>query len=1088
MSFPCPEIGPVMASEPTGPSWVDLSGAFRAIVGFLQNRHTEDALRTWMKWLLMEMGLDQDSHARGFPSRDEYFKHLVEAFLQSRSFSNFKFCLAIFQRSVYMFSTEKWERELGPDSARDMSAYWNPGSDIKSYCHMFEIIVLGRYVNQVQECLSQLSYELRQNTSGNRALHQVPMVWWTILFKTAISSNNDQVANVVGPWLMENNIVRSEGSQFEQVNAAYVDACLTWAMSGTLALKTILRDGHHVRSQHGDRLTAWCERQQRAWPRFSGHALSWLRQHVNYLNQYITVYILAGIKNAEPDLEMFTAAARLATVENFSPLCRYLTRKYCLAIMERYIHTDSARDLNDGDIRMTAIDRLRVEINDSEDLDNGDMGVFLTPTGGSEMARHRAAAVLDKFVKEKFVVYHGDLFTIDWDLLHRYDPHQALWKRFAESWPHWVENIMSKGHEDKQSLLDIAADCVSNCFRLSRSKPYMWSVTTRTLRNLYFGMFPEILPHADVTQALLQFINKPPQPTPEHLLDVAIALSEGQRDSVHENTVADFQADESMGHAYVFDLLNRLRPEHAQWARQLMDSLLEPWRAQSLPIPVTSSWKHTSQLQAMIVLLPSCNGAESHNFERANSESAFPGYLGDFMHLLSHDPDPRNRFLLEWAVLYSCTSTNYIDGMLTYLFRSLEESVPAHPNPKELVSHIKLAMQFVLSRSADTREEIEHHAEEFSRLLVALTSLVNSPRVPVRFEAQASFPVVYEYARSSSLLKEMPCAAVFDQVYKFITQLDKYKEQPEARSLGKFDMKSDMNLATLFEGGYLYIPQEEAPLLYAFDLLETARDDNAMETVARVELKIPIGRINAQVSHLIMQKKARTRVALSKSAKSVETNGRPAPLQTKSLELDLRSLGLDDDPSDTTRSIIGTGPILIGSLLDAPVNIGGLSRAANVFGCHSLHIPSMSILQNHSFKSVSVDSELRLNMVETSSANLCARLIQLKAEGWSIVGLEQTSNSVVIGVPNDISSASTVAQEALPSGTGLKGSTQEIKKMPCKSVIVMGTESTGIPAEVLYLCDLCVEIKQWGVTRSLNVQTAAACVLFEWRREWGDGS
>jgi tRNA guanosine-2'-O-methyltransferase len=52
---------------------------------------------------------------------------------------------------------------------------------------------------------------------------------------------------------------------------------------------------------------------------------------------------------------------------------------------------------------------------------------------------------------------------------------------------------------------------------------------------------------------------------------------------------------------------------------------------------------------------------------------------------------------------------------------------------------------------------------------------------------------------------------------------------------------------------------------------------------------------------------------------------------------------------------------------------------------------------------------------------------------------------------------------------------------------VLGAERTGMPADVLVECDECVEIRQWGSTRSMNVQTAAATVLYEWRRQWGDG-
>jgi tRNA guanosine-2'-O-methyltransferase len=305
-------------------------------------------------------------------------------------------------------------------------------------------------------------------------------------------------------------------------------------------------------------------------------------------------------------------------------------------------------------------------------------------------------------------------------------------------------------------------------------------------------------------------------------------------------------------------------------------------------------------------------------------------------------------------------------------------------------------------------------------------------------------------------------------VYKFVTSLDKYKDPPEPRVLTAFNIRKDMNLATLFEGGYLFVPQSEPPLLYARDLLEIVEKDETEIANMRPEAHLPIGSIDADAAALIAKLKA----ASSKTAKIAPetpdiTHG---PLQTKSLAADLSTLFLDD--IDTAATKQGTGPILVGTLLEAPVNLGGLSRAANVFGCHSLHIPSLAILQSSQFKNVSVDSELHIDVQETKAGDLLTQLRDLKAEGWTVVGLEQTSDSVVIGVPG----------EASENDGGGK------KKLPRKAVIVMGAESTGIPADVLFECDVCVEIKQWGVTRSLNVQTAAACVLFEWRREWGDGT
>lgn len=49
--------------------------------------------------------------------------------------------------------------------------------------------------------------------------------------------------------------------------------------------------------------------------------------------------------------------------------------------------------------------------------------------------------------------------------------------------------------------------------------------------------------------------------------------------------------------------------------------------------------------------------------------------------------------------------------------------------------------------------------------------------------------------------------------------------------------------------------------------------------------------------------------------------------------------------------------------------------------------------------------------------------------------------------------------------------------------IVLGNEVEGVDAEVLKLCDGCIEIPQFGMKHSLNVSVAAGIVLWELVRE-----
>ena len=48
-----------------------------------------------------------------------------------------------------------------------------------------------------------------------------------------------------------------------------------------------------------------------------------------------------------------------------------------------------------------------------------------------------------------------------------------------------------------------------------------------------------------------------------------------------------------------------------------------------------------------------------------------------------------------------------------------------------------------------------------------------------------------------------------------------------------------------------------------------------------------------------------------------------------------------------------------------------------------------------------------------------------------------------------------------------------------KTVLLLGAESTGVPAPLLAEVDACVEIPQRGLLRSLNVHVSAAIAAYE---------
>lgn len=86
-------------------------------------------------------------------------------------------------------------------------------------------------------------------------------------------------------------------------------------------------------------------------------------------------------------------------------------------------------------------------------------------------------------------------------------------------------------------------------------------------------------------------------------------------------------------------------------------------------------------------------------------------------------------------------------------------------------------------------------------------------------------------------------------------------------------------------------------------------------------------------------------------------------------------------------------------------------------------------------------------------------LIQLRTDGYRLVGLEQTTGS------HDLH-------------------TYQFSR---RSAIVLGNERTGLTPEILAGLDDTVEIAVWGLPYSYNVATAATMAIYEYCRQWPDG-
>lgn len=180
----------------------------------------------------------------------------------------------------------------------------------------------------------------------------------------------------------------------------------------------------------------------------------------------------------------------------------------------------------------------------------------------------------------------------------------------------------------------------------------------------------------------------------------------------------------------------------------------------------------------------------------------------------------------------------------------------------------------------------------------------------------------------------------------------------------------------------------------------------------------------------------------------LESTGLSQQLQTKSGAW--MSSSVDDDDSDTRVNIQRGNMIVLASLVNKAPNLGGICRLSDVLGAELLCLNEMSVCERHDFKSVAMTADQWMPMMEVKEEEILEFMRLKKMEGYILIGLEQTDNSIQLN--GDF-------------------------KFPEKCILLLGKEREGIPGNLLAELDMCIEIKQVGVVRSMNIQTATAVVV-----------
>lgn len=143
------------------------------------------------------------------------------------------------------------------------------------------------------------------------------------------------------------------------------------------------------------------------------------------------------------------------------------------------------------------------------------------------------------------------------------------------------------------------------------------------------------------------------------------------------------------------------------------------------------------------------------------------------------------------------------------------------------------------------------------------------------------------------------------------------------------------------------------------------------------------------------------------------------------------------------------------SLVENPTNLGALCRTAEVFRLETLVLPDLEVSQEWAFRQVAASAHRWQPLEGCSPDQLTAWIRDRRAMGYGVFALSLEE-----------------AACSLPKFA-----------FPLKSAVILGRELTGVPSEVLEVCEGAIAIPQFGQVESLNVHTAAAIAIYEYLRQ-----
>lgn len=413
--------------------------------------------------------------------------------------------------------------------------------------------------------------------------------------------------------------------------------------------------------------------------------------------------------------------------------------------------------------------------------------------------------------------------------------------------------------------------------------------------------------------------------------------------------------------------------------------------------------------------------------------------LDNFLARLATEPSPMVRSYIEWIIALKLTDNEtYVDKLLNELLQKINVL-----KPSVVTSYLKILFLFIQQQQPANKE-----CQLLTKLLYAVIPGCTVSRKMIRHFSLSLIISIHDEIKRKNLPLDPRVLDIVNNMYLNAIESETFTQYRSGDEL-LWDILKDLTLVNI-SGGVMLRLSDRTDLDYI-------KRENFVKYLSQNQinlLKYDIGQDpqiwmvdddNDHVNKVSMKKPIVTPIKPITSEVS-------SFLQTKSGAWNT-IMDADDDINTTNlrgSEIPRSELIVVSSLVDKPPNLGGICRLCDVLGAGLLTLHDIEVKNHINFKTVAVTADQWMPMIEVKMENIKNYLLDKKREGYTLIGLEQTDKSIELN--NDL-------------------------KFPKKSLILIGKEREGIPGDLLAELDFCVEIKQVGIVRSMNIQTATAIIV-----------